>query len=185
MYHETTKLEEPVVKLKSRYAKVVFLLDKRKHKPVFHRKIIRTGEEIPVYDYVTGFTITEFGNNKPPIYRTKATTFGAVEEFILHPFTVINKSSDPAENEKLKKYIGQFSKKTVVNRGHIRLPLVVDAKCKLEQKEFDCVLGDIGVDGVKLFVMTPPEINSNVIVIFDLPDGFGVFVQKQVFKLNN
>lgn len=108
------------------------------------------------------------------LLSSSAKAGGALHETCLK-ITQIN----PLEDKKLKKYIHQFSEKTAVNRGHVRLPLIIDAKCKIGQsskdQEFDCVIGDIGLEGVKLFVKDPAEVNSNITVVFELPEGFGTF----------
>ncbi|MFH1061703.1 MAG: PilZ domain-containing protein [Candidatus Omnitrophota bacterium] len=83
----------------------------------------------------------------------------------------------PGDKQILADYMHHFTEKIASNRAHLRFPLVLDAKVSLadinKKQEYDCVIGDIGVQGVKLFIQADIALNTKIYVRFELPDAFG------------
>lgn len=77
------------------------------------------------------------------------------------------------DRKRLIGYMKTLTEKVDLGREHVRLPLVVDANYSLagnQSKKFVCVIGDIGVNGMKLFVRENLRSGENLVVSFDLPD---------------
>jgi len=87
--------QDPSVRTKSLYQKVLFLVDKKNNKenPLFYRTIHRAGKigkNIPIYDASIWFSISEFGKNKPKkITEYASSGDGQVDQFLFHPFEKI------------------------------------------------------------------------------------------------
>lgn len=91
--------ETPVV-AKNLYINLIFLIDKEKHrgKPVFKRKLRRSGEEFPIYDAALYYQFTQFSSHKPPYHEWKFTSSeGQVDALQLHPFDPTVSDPDPAK----------------------------------------------------------------------------------------
>lgn len=86
-------------------------------------------------------------------------------------------SIEADKEAKLVQYIRQFAKTFSIGRENIRCPLITDVRYNLVHNpeiENNCVSGDIGVLGIKLFVKGKLDINTNLKMAFELPDGQGL-----------
>lgn len=80
------------------YIKLLFLVDKEKHKPVFKRTLRRSGEEFPIYDSSIFYQSTQFGPNKAKYHDWKFTSSrGQVDAMQIHPLSLDTFSADPAK----------------------------------------------------------------------------------------
>ncbi|MBU1044754.1 MAG: PilZ domain-containing protein [Candidatus Omnitrophica bacterium] len=97
----------------------------------------------------------------------------------LHNTAVVFTDFSEQDKINLNSYIQKFSQTIACNRAHLRWPLVLDAEFYLLNKDknrkYDCVIGDIGIEGVKLFSNIDIPLNSIIKLIFSLPDAFGSF----------
>ena len=92
-------LSKNEIKVKSVYVKIIFLTDERNNSPAFHQYIHRLGKTIPVYDYAILYSYRDFDSENSDKHIIKASSFGTVETFMLHPFMKTSKSIDTAENQ--------------------------------------------------------------------------------------
>jgi hypothetical protein len=95
----------------------------------------------------------------------------------LHNTAIVFTDFDADKKKSYDSYIHKFSEKIASNRAHARLPLVLDAKFSKNPQNlntlYDCVIGDIGIEGIKLYVIEEIKVGEKLAVVFDLPDGFG------------
>ncbi len=102
----------------------------------------------------------------------------------LHNTAVVFTNIASDDKRILDDYMHGFSQTVAINRAHLRWPLVLDAKFSIvdrpKSKDNDCVIGDIGIEGVKLFTKAKLDLNAKISLEFALSDAYGDFKLKGI-----
>ncbi len=84
---------------------------------------------------------------------------------------------DPKDESRIANFINNSVKNIKASRLNVRCPMAVETTYSLfvtPDVQKKCESGDIGVEGMKLFVKENVEVGSDMKVSFDLPRGWGI-----------
>jgi c-di-GMP-binding flagellar brake protein YcgR len=88
---------------------------------------------------------------------------------------------NPKNESRLLNYIHTSAENIRVNRQHVRCALVTDVKYALSTElgnQQEGISGDIGVEGMKLFVRNPVKVTAELHMFFTLPQARGEIVTR-------